>query len=476
MEEISKFLSKEQESKLFDRTVLGINYWEYIRPLVSHSVTSVVSNTSPMFSKNKFRFKKYLPNIENIKNYFLRNRKCEILMISQPRRTKFSNGVWKNIYTDYYVDYLKENFQVLTIEEPTYSSFGVSDVAHNFPIYTENVFFTDFHEINYLIKQFFYKFFHPKKYSLILKEYEYTRKIVNSWYGVNEIEFKPQFINSIIKLDCDKKYISKLLKKIKPKLVMLYFMPSMFKVMIVAECNNQNIPTIEIQHGTITKVDPIVNKTFDVSKLKADNKYIFSFGKNQIVDYALAIKNKSNIKVVGSPFFEEIYSKFKQNGKKYILVISQSTIGDYMAEFTSELADLLSEYTIVFKYHPNEISKTYKCLNKNNIIQVKNEKTIYDLQSESILQIGSYSTSLYEGFALKIPTLVIKSAFGSVETIDIFKGIKDGVYFIDKPRDVLTYIDKNDILFKSSDINKLWKMGCKKNILKAVNEIMKEVK
>ena len=146
-----------------------------------------------------------------------------------------------------------------------------------------------------------------------------------------------------------------------------------------------------------------------------------------------------------------------------------------MASFTSKLADILKNYSIVFKYHPNELTKNYECLNKSNIIQVKTEKSIYDIQSESFLQMGSYSTSLYEGFALKIPTLILKNAFGSIETIDIFKGIKKGIYYIDKPEDVLTYINRDDILPNSRDIVKLWENNSKIKIIKAVKEIMKEV-
>ena len=153
MEEIYKFLEKEQDDSLFDREVIGIRYWEYIRPIVSHSVISVVSKTSEMFSKNETSIKKYIPNIKIMKDYFLRKRTCDILIVSQPRRIKTKNGLYKNNYTDYYEDYLKKYYKILTIEEPSYSSFGVSSVAHNFPLYTNNVYFTDFHEIFFLIKK-----------------------------------------------------------------------------------------------------------------------------------------------------------------------------------------------------------------------------------------------------------------------------------------------------------------------------------
>ena len=477
MEAINIFLEKEQKAKLFDRELFGINYWEYIRPLVSCETNSTISNTSAMFSKTKTSFSKYALNIKNIKSYFLHNNSCDILVISQPRRVKTKNGYRSN-YVDYYIDYLKEDYKVMALEEPSWSSLGVSNKAHDFPLYTKNIYLTDIHELLFLVRKKGYRIFHPKKYKMILEEYEIVNKIVNSWYkkGHRPIVFKEYFKDSLIRLDIDKKYVKKVLNKTKPKAVMLHYMPSIFKEMMINECNKRNIKTIEIQHGTITKIDPLVNHCYDLSKIHNDNQYIFSFGLLQVNPYALTIKNMDNVISIGFPFFEEKLKEMekKKHKKKYILIISQSTIGDDIAKFTSELADLLEKenYKIVFKYHPSEIPKNYMCLKKKNIIEIKTEKTIYDIQQESMIQIGSYSTSLYEGFAMKIPTLVIRTMFGSIETVDIFKDIKQGVYYIDKPQDVLNYLNRNNITPLKKDIEKLWQSDSKNRLKKEVKKII----
>ena len=474
MEAINVFLEKELDYNMFDRKILGVKYWEYVRAGISCEVNSTISGSSAMFAKS-FSLKKYLLSIKNIKKYFLKKDKHDILVVSQPRRVK-TNDKYKNNYIDFYVDCLKDKYKIITIEEPTWSSLGVSNKAHDFPLYTENIYLTDIHELLFILKRKTYGLFHPKKYKTIVNEYEKIQDIINSWYKEkhNLITFKDLFISSLIRLDIDKKYIRKILKKIKPKILMLHYMPSTFKEMLINECNKEKIKTIEIQHGTITKIDPLVNKCLDVSKLQNDTKYIFSFGENQINKYALSIKNINNVINIGFPFFEEKLKNLKKEERKYILVISQSTIGDSMADFTSRLADLLidSKYNIIFKYHPNEITKTYECLNKKNIIQIKNEKSIYDIQNQSILQIGSYSTSLYEGFAMKVPTLVVSTMFGSIETVDIFDNIKRGVYFIEKPKDVLDYIDRNDIIPLNNDIRKLWQKNSKKNLIKEIDKLI----
>lgn len=475
MEAINIFLQKEQDFRMFERKIFGINYWEYVRPIISCIVNSSVSDSSEMFAKNEKSIKKYFVKIKYIKKYFLKKDNYDILIISQPRRVKTEKG-YKNNYIDYYIDYLNKDYKIITLEEPTWSSLGVSTKAHDFPIYTQNIYFTDFHELFFMLKKKMYVVLHPKKYKLILKEYKKITHIVNSWYPnkSKSINFKQYFIDSIIRIDSDKKYVKKLLKKLSPKILMLHYMPSIFKQMLINECNKQNIKTIEIQHGTITKIDPLVNKCLDTTKLRNDTKYIFSFGERQVNKYALSIKNTKNVINVGFPFFEEKISTIPENKEKYILIISQSTIGDSMADFTSKLADLpeLINYKIVFKYHPNELSKNYKCLNKKNIIQIKNEKTIYDIQINSMLQIGSYSTSLYEGFAMKVPTLIIKTMFGSIESIDVFKNVNKGVYYIENAHDVLKYIKRNDIIPLDKDIKKLWQNNSEINIKKAIKKII----
>lgn len=479
MKAIDIFLKKEIEDKMFDREIFGINYWEYVRPVVSCKTNSIISGSSAMFAKNPFCFKKYFLNLKNIHKYFLKKQKCDILIVSQPRRV-LCNDTYKNNYIDYYIDYLKKDYKIITLEEPSWSSLGVSNTAHDFPIYTNNIYLTDIHELFFLIRKRLYKIINLKKYKKIINEYNEVKHILNSWYIEEHdvVDFKTFFIDSIIRLEIDRKYIKKILNKTTPKMIMLHYMPSIFKEMLINECNNQKIITVEIQHGTITKVDPLVNKCSNVSLLKNDTKYIFGFGKNQVNNYLLSIKNIRNVINVGFPFFEEklkAVNKQNKNKKKIILIISQSTIGDEMALFTSELAVLLKEtnYKIIFKYHPNEMSKNYECLKKKNIVEIKREKTIYDIQQQAVLQVGSYSTSLYEGFAMKVPTLVVSSMFGSIETIDIFNNIKKGVYFIKNPSDVLNYLERDDIIPSDEDIKNLWQKNSKERIINSVKKIMR---
>ena len=60
MEAINIFLQKEQDFRMFERKIFGINYWEYVRPIISCIVNSSVSDSSEMFAKNEKSIKNIL--------------------------------------------------------------------------------------------------------------------------------------------------------------------------------------------------------------------------------------------------------------------------------------------------------------------------------------------------------------------------------------------------------------------------------
>lgn len=137
------------------------------------------------------------------------------------------------------------------------------------------------------------------------------------------------------------------------------------------------------------------------------SNYFFAFSE-KLISYLYYCIDKGNIKFIGYPFLDNKFLSLNgtERKEKYILIISQSVIGNNFVNFTSELSDLLEKYDnsikIIFKYHPNEVSREYLKLRKHNIIEVKNiDSDIYELMKDAFLQIGSYSTAIYEGLKFR---------------------------------------------------------------------------
>ena len=478
------FLNYEKENKLYEKEILDFKYWEYVRFVVYTEVKIQVYHLSELLAVPKIGIKNYIFSLKNLNKYigFSKLENKELLFISHPRRINQDNK-YENIYTDEVVNYLSNRYKCLTIEEPCWNSFVSSDRGHLFPVATNDIKFTDFYEINYLIKKRFFKYFNNSKYSLIDREATSILKNLNDKYNVDIMYVKPRVVNAILYGILMKKKYERVIKKIAPKAVIINYWPTDFKTMIMDICNSCEIPTIELQHGTITYDDPIEHKCYDNSLCHCTSKYFLSFGKVHTDDSYLTTK-KENLRDVGYPFLEkkmsENYSlpEELEKNEKYILIISQTIIGEEMSNFASNLAKLLKnkpEYKIIFKFHPNEIDRDYPNLEKDNIIQIKQKGSeIYKYQKYSCLQVGVYSTAIYEGLAFKIPTFILKGQSGSEESEKLLSYMKKGIYFINNENELYNYLDKELEQPLVTDLEKLWKFNSLKNVETEIENIIKE--
>lgn len=478
------FLKIEKEKGFYDREVLGIRYWELIRFGVFHEILVRKTDASNLLMATKPKgIRTYFLNLKNIKKYlgFAKISKADLLIISHPRRVKQNNKFY-NIFTDPVVEGLSDEYKCVTLEEPCWCSLTASKTSHLFPIATQNIYFTDLYELSFLLKKKSFKLFHHRKYKQVLKEVDDMLGFFNDRYNINLESTRWHFIDKIIYNFTMKEKWTKIIKKINPKAVILYYFPTTFKGTIINICNEMNIPTIELQHGVITRSDPPEHKTYDINDCFNVPKYLFAFG-NKLVDRKFLTTIEKNLKFVGFPFLEkkvntkyELSAQLKAN-EKYILIVSQDIIGKEMSEFASELATLLQkqkEYKIIYKYHPNEVNLDYECLKKDNIITIKNiGEEIYKYQYFSLVQIGVYSTSLYEGLAFGLPTIILKDLMNASQTIETLSFMKKGVYAVETPLQAFKVINSKLEKPKISDVEQLWKTNSINNIKQQVKKIIK---
>lgn len=484
MNVFESFLQYEKENKLYDREVLGFKYWEYVRFVIYTEVKIKVSQLSELLAMPNLTWKNYRFNLKELNKYLglSKIKKCDLLFISHPRRINQS-GKYENIYTDEVEKYLSSKYKCLTFEEPCWNSYVSSDKGHLFPTTTENIRYTDILELSYLLKKKIYKFFNKNKIKLIEKEVINILCDLNNEYNVDIMYLKDRTVNSIIYGLLMKQKYFKILKKTNPKAVLINYWPTDFKTLVMDICNDLEIPTVELQHGTITFDDPIEHKCYDNNICKNVSDYFFSFGKVHTDENYLTTK-PTCLKEVGYPFLEKkVKEKYKlpvglEKNKKYILIISQTIIGEEMSEFASRLADLLmnnDEYRIIFKFHPNEVDRKYSNLEKKNIIQIKQKgEEIYKYQNFSYLQVGVYSTAIYEGLAFGIPTFILRGMSGSEESEKLLSYMKKGVYFINDEKELYDSIQGKLTCPLKSDIDKLWKHNSLKNIEKELEKLLKK--
>ncbi len=70
----------------------------------------------------------------------------------------------------------------------------------------------------------------------------------------------------------------------------------------------------------------------------------------------------------------------------------------------------------------------YRCLRKENITIINNlDKDLYYYANISSIQIGVYSTAIYEGTSFNTTTIIVDGIMGSQEAMKVLKNIQ-GVY------------------------------------------------
>lgn len=477
---LEELFSFEKKYKLIERQILGINYWDFCRMNIFYELKSKYEDTNQVADLcKKIPIKDIKIDIKQLPKYIFPRKKVDLLFLTDPRRTKNGN-LYESIFIDPITKHLNNKYSYITIEEPSWRAWGYGMSPHFYPATSDNLKYTDLYELSFLLKKKFFYIFNKEKIDSINNELKFLYKIIIKEFNVDISYTKKAFADLIIYFIIMEKTYLEVLKKLNPKIVLINYRPTYFKVLINSICRKNNIPTIDLQHGVISIEDPLDRKNPIGHNFNSTSDYLFGYGEKLVNKTNLCFYDK-NIKYVGFPFLEnKVNSKinrpnFMKNDIKYILIVSQSIAGEKFANFASELAEQIKdkkEFKIIFKYHPNELTKNFEILEKDNIIQLKNlNYDIYQLQKYSYCQIGAYSTGLYEGLCFQLPTIILEDFPGSDGTIETLNYMTKGIYHIKTSKQLLNIIENLEKPLKK-DINLLWKSNSLSNIEREINKII----
>lgn len=353
----------------------------------------------PFFKKILFFFKFSYRLF--FKNWFLSPRNKMFLVFSTGRRIKnHKTGIYEDIYTDDIIKELGED-KCIILE---YSHKNIHYHPFNYNIL--------YNEINMFLVKLLKPFFDTKKIyfldQLIYDINNFFEKEFGFSVDVNEILYTKAEIlfryKSVYKL---------MLKYLKPQKVLLVCSYGLESLIIASK--ELNIPTYEIQHGTIT--DFHLGYSFPKTNSKYSfPDYLLVFGQfwKDTVNFPLANKN---INVLGYPYLQNKINDFQKYTKKnQILFLSQGSIGKYLSKFAINFSKLNnSDLKIIYKLHPGEYDRwsiEYPWLklahDKNQLIVLdNNDHSLYELLSTSKWQVGVYSTAIFEGLVFGCNTYLV---------------------------------------------------------------------
>lgn len=468
MELIDEFLDFEENNRLFERNINGYFYWHFIRFQVYQAIQvekEHIESSNPVWRKKGIG-RKAACLIKNLVNGLQKNpyhfkRDCSILVMNHERRM-YVDGLYKPIYVE---EILKgrEDFMLL---EP----LNIYE-EHYTPIsYEKNTFYTDLMESIVSI----HCNLHSHKNILVEKELDELFDKINNIFQIKlkTDNLKKDVFREILAYPVKRKYFETLLSKIKPKVILEVVSYNRNNMIMNEVAKKIGIPTIELQHGTMGRYHIAYNY-----KEKKDFSYlpdkILLFSEYWKSATRLPLKDNDLI-VTGFPYLETMVSKYKRpirNDQMKILFISQKTIGKFLSRFAIDLKNYFEgkklDFKILYKLHPAEcpswemdLPELYK--ERENIEIISDaSKSIYELFGSCTMQVGVYSTAIFEGLAFELETYIVKFP-GHEYMKDLYE--QGYAKLINKPDEISWKREKIDGSI-------FWKNNSCENILKNIKEI-----
>lgn len=362
----------------------------------------------------------------------LSNKEIDICGFSGTESRKVRNGKFYDIYMDPLYEIIDGDFYIF--EWPTPQGYRRN---YRKNIYSKN--YTQMH-IPIFSKAFLnigmYKLLQKKRFFI---ENESTLQEIIEYFSkktlLNENEISRYVYDAIAVFFYMKEFFVKNLQKISPKAVLIRCGYGRFHMALSQACQELNIPSIELQHGIITKYNIGYVKTTESENRDCIPEYIFTYGDI----FSSIIKNGSlfaheKVFTTGFLYIEEIRESppsinnrlkdFISNFSINILVTSQWPIADeikkFVADILKELKKSKQNVGIVFKPHPRDW-RDYSDMGKNeNIFIADKYGDIYEILKVIDIHSTAYSTSGLEALAFGKPNIFIDTGKTSIkEIIDV---------------------------------------------------------
>ncbi|QHE53726.1 hypothetical protein [Pontibacillus sp. HMF3514] len=476
--DLEKFLKFEKDMDLFTDEINGVRYWHIIRKYVYDEIQKDKDGVGTPHTTLENRGLLYrallkvkqIPNILFNSPIFLKEK--DILILNHHRRVKKEN-LYECIYTDEIIRHINHSYLVL--EDPLLD-------MHYRPIPPTNIRYTDNIYNRYVFKRIINSLF---KLSFVAKtEKENFLKLINKINIEFNVNLSQQYMlrlleNNLLQYQVIYKQFNKIINKVKPKIILEVVSYGLSRYAINDIAKRKGIPTVELQHGTMGKYHVSYNFAQKMN-LYTFPEYLFLFGDYWKYNTNFPIDD-TKVRVVGWPSYEENVKLFnkrinKRNKKRVILFISQGTIGKELSKIALELSKIinLDNYEIIYKLHPGEYARwkiEYPWLETSNDIQVidNNKREMHYYFSKSDIQVGVYSTALYEGLGYGLETYVCK-IFGYKNMEELYNN--NYVNLVESADDLSLYINKLNYYKAQYDTSYFWKDNSLDNIVKEVGAII----
>lgn len=481
---ITTILDWEIKYDLFNRGKLhGFDFYPYMRRELINTCLNKINGVSvdPFAAKGQedTGFKLFLKLLKKSESTDIR--KADLLILCHSRRNLTVNANGENVYESVFTDFLEEDFPNSVTLERQFTNH-----SHFEPPMTKNICYTDRIVLKSYLYRLFFRYINPAGYKGLYDEvYGIMAEALKDLALLLSIELKikPYCERAVILYyyyRSRKKDYIRFLKKTEPKLVAEVVGKSFDAMLINETCREMGIKTVELQHcllGVTAKYPKGINE-----KQFADYYLTYSEYWKDYAEYPIP---DGHVIPAGSPYFERQVLKYKGKSEKkgipVVMFISGMAYGRELSAVAVELKKLAGDgVEIIYKLHPDEF-KTWRMLypelteNGINVIDSK-DISIYEFFDRCDIQVGVFSTAIYEGMAFDIKTCILDIPFAR-EFIDFCKKghgtlIRDGRDLYEAIRNI-----KAEKTVSNDGVTEyFWKSGARENIVNVLKGLIGQKK
>lgn len=470
---IERFLEIERKYGLNQKNQMGIHYWTLFRfSLWNYSICSEKLGLAEPYNKVKKYSRKKLKMIWNGLRYPFEGKKHRLLVLSHPRRTK-EGDEYECLYTD---EWVKSRYDAFFLER-------AFQCEHLIPVSSELIIYNDRVVLGAELFCRLYKIALRRKYLKLIEAI--NREISQALNELTQVFDWKRDHEEVIRLLADlsikasyqKKRYRKLLSQIRPEIIVEVVGYDRMCMLINSLAKEMNIPTIELQHGTMYREHAAYQYSEgEVIPEFPDKVLLFSDYWKNLISVPIS---RENLIPVGFPHFErkrQLFNNYQRKDKRTTLIfLSQGTIGKYLGELAVKTMSLLSQdqYRIIYKLHPSEYS-TWKenlgLLDGTGIEVIdSNSIDLYQLFAQSDYQIGAYSTALFEGLGFGLTTFIYK-----VGHYDIMQPLADQGFatLVNNEDELVSHLNDSKCICSKKDL--FWKDNSVNNICKEIDRYLKK--
>lgn len=466
---MNSFLEFEETYELFKVKINNERIWHYLRLDVYNDLLNekgYVTFERKLTSKKAENRNKTLEYMwkKNIScNQFLAHKRA-VLIVSHGRKYKDGDKYYKCPYTHLLDLSLSNSHYVLDVKTPD----GNYELQKS-----NNILYFDIDKFNRIKRVHF-----PKESVSKLEIEKKIMKPIETYFGISiGLEIRKKWFNRVIFFIHTKRYYinyySYLLKKIRPKIILIAYAYGFERMLLCEVAHRMHIPVVELQHGIIG-AEHIAYNFKKLMHLSSFPDYVFTFGQYEKERTRFPIP-KSHVIPTGYPELENKYNiyKKKRRNKKVILFISQTLIE--IAKFAQVVAQKLDseKYEIVFQLHPFE----YACwestigrylLHPNIKVVGSYNHTVYESLAQADWVVGNFSTVLSEAQMFDVKVAVLK--------FDMYRAVRflyqNGyAVLVDSPEQLIKEIEEDT--FQPNREVSLFEKNSLEKMQKSINEIMK---